>query len=319
MRNSKLISMTAIQVVSILVALILTSPVMAECIQSAPVAADTVLAIDANNGCGDIQGQEGCYIAGKNLDGGTCTSSDGKFTVHSKYNGNGDPLSWWLSADSEVGIDTVVVPGGSRGKNVCGYVFNSDVVEGSGGDCKGDIVGGVCDGVIQNITGLHVCSDGKDDVAPPPPEVASPLPSCSATGYRLDDTGIDCPKYSAQDVIDAQGAYELCLEENAADTSVCLEPTFVADQEKPVVVCNLEKDKENWGTTDGSDVCCQCGIPEEKQTACVVTEEEIPGVNECTQSMTVNPTQSVELMFFKDDEDPCTWIKTRKGWLQYCY
>jgi len=299
MKNRKIINHGAVQVVSILAAFAFAQPVMAECVQSDP-PADTILAIDANNGCVDIQGQEGCTIKGGV---GTCTYTDldgNFFKINSSLNSDGS-LSWALDQSSTItGIDTAVIGGGSGGKNNCGYIHNFDVASGSGGDCKTVDSSGNCTG-FQNITSLDICTDGQDDIAPPPPVVAEKLTFCSAPGDtndigELDDTGIRCPVYTL-------------LDPPPPDSGL-----VVGDQ-KPVVVCNLEKDKKDWGTTDGSDVCCQCGIAEADQTACVVTEDS----SECTQSMTVNPTQSVELIFFKDDEDPCTWIKTSRGWKQWCY
>lgn len=294
MKNRNKISYGPIQLVAILAAFTFAQPALSDCVQSDP-PADTILDIDANSGCANIQDQEGCTI--DKVANGTCTYTDPTdatrwFTVNSVLNTDGS-LSWALDSLSTItGVDTAIIGGGAGGKNNCGYIHNVDVASGSGGDCKGVIDEfGICDGVFQNITGLAVCTDGIDDVAPPPPVVAEKLTFCSSpdtpndNGF-LDETGIRCP-------VDEFG------------------------NQKPVVVCNFEKDKEDWGTTDGSDVCCQCGIPEADQTACVVTED---GDREnCEQTMTVNPTQSVELMLFKDDIDPCTWLKTSQGWKQWCY
>ncbi len=293
MKITKLISNGSMQVVAVLAVFTLVQPALADCVQSDP-PADPILAIDANNGCVDIQGQEGCTV--DNVDGGTCTytDSDGKwFKVISSQNPDGS-VSWELDELSTIeGVDTAVVGGGSRGKNNCGYVYPFDVASGSGGDCKSIDSNGICTS-FQNITSLDVCTDGLVDEAPPPPVVAEKLPACQDPDAdpgvlgELDETGIKCPVYTEGPNIGMQ---------------------------KPVVVCNLEKDKQDWGTTDGTGVCCQCGIPEEQQTECVVTEDR----TQCTQSITVNPTQSVEIIFFKDDLDPCTWIKTSQGWKQWCY
>ncbi len=293
MKNRKLISYGLMQVVVILTAFGFAQPALAVCVDSDP-PADTILAIDANNGCGNVHAQEGCNIKGGV---GTCTYTDPDgnfFTVNSALNEDGR-LSWALDpASTIIGVDTGMISGAAKGDSVCGYLYEVDVSSGSGGDCKSFDTAGNCTS-FQNITGLDVCTDGKDDIAPPPPQVAAKLPFCSdpadpnAVG-ELDNTGIRCP-----------------IDEDPTS------PTF--GLQEPVVVCNLEKNKKDWGTTDGSDVCCQCGIPAESQTACVVTEDP----SECTQSMTVNPTQSVELIFFKDDVDPCTWIKTSRGWKQWCY
>ena len=62
----------------------------AVCVQSDP-PADPVLAIDANNGCDDIQGQDGCNI--KDVASGSCTFTDSAsgdfFTVESWLNADG--------------------------------------------------------------------------------------------------------------------------------------------------------------------------------------------------------------------------------------
>ena len=293
MKNRNKISYGPIQVVAILAAFTFAQPALSDCVQSDP-PADTILDIDANSGCANIQDQEGCTI--DKVANGTCTYIDPVntdingdplfFTVNSVLNTDGS-LSWALDPLSSItGVDTAIIGGGAGGKNNCGYIHNSDVNKGSGGDCKGVIDEfGNCDGNFQNITGLAVCSDGIDDVAPPTPEVAKDLPNCDLTN-KLDDTGIQCP-------LDDMGV------------------------EKPVVVCNFEKDKKDWGVTDGTDVCCQCGIVAQ-QTACVVTEDETVD-NACTKSMTVDPTQSVEFTLFRSDGDPCTWLKSSKGWVQWCW
>lgn len=312
MKNRNITSYGPIQVVAILAAFTFAQPALSDCVQSDP-PADTILDIDANSGCANIQDQEGCTIS--KVANGTCTYTDPTdatrwFTVNSDLNPDGS-LVWSLTDGSTLGIDTAVIGGGAGGKNNCGYIHNSDVNKGSGGDCKGVIDEfGNCDGVFQNITGLAVCTDGIDDVAPPPPEVAEVLPNCDVNSV-LDETGITCPTYSQAEVTAAWDAHNL-------DPVNVPAPDFKFDDQKPVVVCNFEKDKTDWGTTDGSDVCCQCGIALADQTACVVTEEET-GDNVCTKSMTVNPLQSVELILFKNDEDPCTWLKTRQGWKQWCY
>ena len=312
MKNRNKISYGPIQVVAILAAFTFAQPALSDCVQSDP-PADTILDIDANSGCANIQDQEGCTI--DKVADGTCTYIDPVntdingdplfFTVNSVLHTDGS-LSWALDPLSTItGIDTAVIGGGAGGKNNCGYIHNSDVNKGSGGDCKGVIVDGICDGVFQNITGLAVCTDGQDDVPPPPPEVAENLAFCSSedtsnVNGTLDKTGILCPRYTAEDPPPAGSDY------------------IIGDQ-KPVVVCNFEKDKKDWGTTDGSDVCCQCGVgdTDDDQTACVVTEDG--DRDNCTTSMTVDPTQAVEVMLFRNDGDPCTWIKTSNYWKQWCW
>jgi hypothetical protein len=299
MINFKQMIGRGVQSTALMVALCLVNPVMAECIQSVP-PADTILAIDANNGCTDIQGQEGCKITkwDKTTGYASCThtytdeNNEAKtFTVISRRDSITGGVSWELDPNtSDVsGIDTAIFGGGKEGKNNCGYVYNYDVNSGIGGDCTDNPED--CSN-FQNITSLDICTDKKEDIyiPPPTPQVAAPLPSCqevigSSVPGLLDDTGIVCP-----------------LDSN----------------ENPVVVCNLEKGKDDWGTTDGTPVCCQCGIPIDDQVACVVTEEETDD-NTCTKEMTVDPTQTVELLFFRNDGDPCTWKKTSKGWEQVCW
>lgn len=175
----------------------------------------------------------------------------------------------------------------------------------------------------QPSGGAEFCADALvTEVPPEPPEpiveeplyqcqVAKKLPSDVIEPGSLDETGIVCPVYQTQDECTVAAA-ALPEAEREEFLKMC-EPEVT---QKPVVICNLEKDKKDWGTTDGSDVCCQCGIPEEAQTACDVINSD---PEDCEKTMTVDPTQSVELMFFKDDVDPCTWIKTSKGWKQWCY
>lgn len=299
MKNIKQNKTRAIQVVSILAALTFAPPVLADCVQSDP-PADTILAIDANNGCSDIQGQEGCSIDSRNLDDGECTytdtnldDGDSSFTVTSFLNTNGS-LSWELTADSAE-IDTVIVGGGARGKNNCGYVYNFDADKGFGGDCKGTIdESGNCDGTFQNVTRLDVCTDGLNEQGPPETLEAEVFPHCEdpddagGAGGTLDNTGITCP----------------------------------ANSDERVIVCNFQKDVADWGATDGSDLCCQCGYDPGEQEACVVTEDANPN-NDCsknpkTRSMTVDQSETVEVILFKDALDPCVWTKTRKGWKQIC-
>jgi len=325
MKIRNITSYGPIPVVAILAAFTFAQPALSDCVQSDP-PADTILDIDANSGCANIQDQEGCTI--DKVDNGTCTYIDPVnkdingdplfFTVDSELNTDGS-LSWWLDEGSTItGVDTAIIGGGAGGKNNCGYIHNVDVASGSGGDCKGVIDGdGNCDGVFQNITGLAVCTDGTDDVAPSPPVVAKDLPNCDFDN-ELDDTGITCPTYSLAEVTAAWEAHEL-------DPDNVPAPDFKVDDQKPVVVCNFEKDKEDWGVTDGSDVCCQCGVgvdnpndPDEKQKACVVTEDETVD-NACTTEMTVDPTQSVVFTLFRSDGDPCTWLKSSRGWVQWCW
>jgi len=197
MKNRNKISYGPIQVVAILAAFTFAQPALSDCVQSDP-RADTILDIDANSGCANIQDQEGCTI--DKVANGTCTYTDSTdatrwFTVNSDLNPDGS-LVWSLADGSTLGIDTAVIGGGAGGKNNCGYIHDSDVNKGSGGDCKGVIDEfGNCDGDFQNITGLAVCTDGIDDVAPPPPVVAEKLTFCSSPDTPdvngvLDETGI---------------------------------------------------------------------------------------------------------------------------------
>ena len=208
-------------------------------------------------------------------------------------------VEWWTNDEGEtgLGIDKVILDN-SAPANGCLQNNKFDAVKGSIKFVKSNLE-------IQSTKGVELCADEEGFAAPPPPLVAEKLDFCSSedtstVNGTLDNTGILCPRYTAEDPPPAGSDY------------------IIGDQ-KPVVVCNFEKDKKDWGTTDGSDVCCQCGIA--VQNACVVTEDEDPS-NDCTgtnTSMTVNPTQSVELILFKDDVDPCTWLKTSQGWKQWCW
>ncbi len=259
----------------------LALPANADCIDSDPPAL-AVMSIDANNSCSDINGYGGCFIN----DGiGSCSFSSGgkSFTVDSTQAADGRVL-WSVREGSDLGVKVMVANGGAQGKNNCSYTYAFDTFSGQAGDLKPN-------GSIQNITGAFFCTDGSFAAPPPPPPVAENLPLCQDpisqpdVGF-LDETGIRCP---------------------APDPATGLVP--------PVVVCNLEKDKPDWGATDGSGLCCQCGIPEGTQTSCFVT----PDSPECTREMTVDPTQAVELMFFRADGDPCTWKRTSRGWEQICW
>lgn len=300
MKSRKLINYLSLHAVVVLVAFSGSQPGLADCVQSDP-PADLVFSIDANNGCSDIQGQEGCTI--KNALG-NCTYTDPNdpslwFKVYSKVNTDGS-LGWELDALSTItGVDTFITGGGAQGKNNCGYGFKYDESSGFGGDCKAYDQAGNCTS-FQNFTSLDVCTDGVTEEAPPPPPepiVAKPLEYCQAPGSttlgRLDDTGIECPLME-----DENGN---CLEYDAAGNC----------KQKPVVVCNLEKDKYAWGTT-GSDVeggeeqvCCQCGISTSTQTACFVSEDPAENSQDCAQTLTSDPAEDVVLTFQKDGDDPC--------------
>jgi hypothetical protein len=270
----------------------LAESAIAECVDSFSsdnlIQQATVVSIDANNGCDDIANQEGCSI--KNPDvGSTCSFDNGekRFTV--KVDDIGQlGLRWSLIQEnnaSNVEIDTAIIGGGSTGKNNCAAFHPFDVTSGSGGDCKNrDGENGPCIS-YQNITSLDVCSDLRQEDPPPAAPVAETLPNCQPDPPELgllDSTGIQCPPGG-----------------------------------DPVVVCNLEKGKKDWGTTDGTDICCQCNITD-VQKACFVTLENRDN-DECQTTMTVDPTQSVELMFFRDDTDPCVWSRTAQGWKKICW
>ena len=304
MNNLSPVKYRTIQAMTILAALVFAAPVLAEgCTVSGLVPEQLVDVgeFDGNMSCSDWPSMASSNCLLDPDEGGpaatcTITTTLGDITVSATKN-NG-AINW--SAVSNVaglGIDKVILDNANRA-NGCLQNNKFDATEGS-------IVFIKSNQDPQPSQGAEFCADNVVSAAPAAPEVATPLPSCSATGYKLDSTGITCPIYTQQDYDDALA--------NCNGELNC--PSFNVGDEKPVVVCNLEKDKQDWGTTDGSDVCCQCGIPIEKQTACVVTEDR----DECTQSMTVNPTQSVELIFFKDDEDPCTWVRTSQGWKQWCY
>lgn len=214
---------------------------------------------------------------------------------------------WWAD-DNEagLGIDKVILDN-SAPANGCLQNNKFDAVSGSIKFVKSNLE-------IQSTKGVELCADEEGFTAPQPPEVAEELAFCSdpltpgAVG-DLDETGISCPTYSQEEYQAAWDAHDL-------DPDNVPAPGFEVDDQKPVVVCNFEKDKEDWGVTDGSDVCCQCGIGAQK--ACVVTEDETVD-NACKKTMTVDPTQSVEFTLFRSDGDPCTWLRSSRGWVQWCW
>lgn len=301
MRNeSSLIHLASRHLVLSLLVFGFTHSAMAVCVDSYSSTMEpqlaTIVAVDANNGCDDITGQFGCSIKNPAV-GDTCTYDDGTNQFTSTVTAFDALGIRWIISNNNVDIDTAMIGGGQQGKNNCAAFYTFEEDTGSGGDCK-SFNNGTCTS-YQNITSLDLCSDFVQETPPPTPPVAEPLGFCSDPNTpqipgELDDTGVLCPTYQMGDP----------LPEGAA----------VGDQ-KPVVVCNFEKDKVDWGTTDGSDICCQCGIPAETQTACIVTEDR----DQCAQSVTFNPTQSVQLLFGKDDVDPVTWIWTPDGWIQYSY
>jgi len=313
MKHKSLIDKAGYLLFLMLMSIVVTRPVLAVCIQSDP-PADPVLAIDANNGCSDIQGQEGCNI--KNVDGGTCTypASPGPgedfFTVLSTLNPDGS-LSWTLTDDSTIkGVDTAMIGGGAKGKNNCGYSFKYDVDHGSGGDCKVAFdANGDCPGAFQNITSLDICTDGDPEAEPEPPvepPVATTLKYCQEIAEdgttvgtepgQLDVTGIICPVYTVDDPYSVE------------------DPRY--GQQKPVIVCNLEKDKYAWGAIganeDGSseEVCCKCGLDIANETSCFISDDETENSENCSTTLTSDPTQEVILQFQKDGTDPCEKIRS---------
>lgn len=163
-----------------LVTIFFAQYVLAECIVDP--GAGTVFSIDANQGCDNIAGHEGCSI---NNAIGSCSTTIGGQTlsVTSTLGANGQ-AEWTVDAGSDLGIDVAVINGGAQGKNNCSYMYDSDAFEGIGGDLKSN-------GEVQNITGAFFCSDGQQDSAPP---VAEPLPQCGTleSGEPLDNTGIQC-------------------------------------------------------------------------------------------------------------------------------
>jgi len=269
----------------------LTPAAMAECVDSFTNSLPpefqlaTIAAIDANNGCNDITGQVGCSIKNPAV-GNSCDYSDTEGNQFTATITGFDALGMrWQISNNNVEIDTAIYGGGSGGKNNCAAFHTYDVSSGSGGDCKTFNADGSC-ATYQNFTSLDVCTDLVQENAPAPSPMAETLPNCDTLpGGKLDNTGITCP---------TDGMGNLTTE--------------------PVVVCNLQKDQPDWGTSDGSAVCCQCNITQQ-QTACIVS----PDNPECTQTMTVDPTQSVELMFFRNDEDPCYWPRGSSGWTQICW
>jgi hypothetical protein len=301
MNNLSPVKYRTIQAMSILAALVFAAPALAEGCTVSGLEPDQLVDVgefDGNMACSDwpSMASSNCLLD-PDEDGPavTCTITTTKGDITVSATKNNGAINWSaVSTVAGLGIDKVILDNANKA-NGCLQNNKFDTTEGS-------IVFIKSNGDPQPSQGAEFCADNIISAAPAAPQEAFPLPSCSATGYKLDSTGIICPTYTAEEA------------QEAIDAG-CTDDCPVEGTEKPVVVCNLEKDKEDWGTTDGSDVCCQCGIPAEKQTACVVTEDR----NECTQSMTVNPTQSVELFFFKDDEDPCTWVRTSQGWKQWCY
>ena len=268
----------------------LVPSVMAECLQSysfsqEPELQDANIAdVDANLTCDGVVGQFGCTIKQVSV-GQSCDYSDtqgNQFTATIKAIDSFGVR--WEITNNNIEIDTVSYGGGSGGKNNCVAFHTYDVTSGSGGDCKSFDTNGTCVG-FSNFTALSLCSDFVQEDAPPPPPVARDLPNCNDINNKLDNTGVICP-----------------TDEMGMTTN------------EPVVVCNLQKDKPDWGTSDGSDVCCQCNIPDEKDV-CIVS----PDNPDCARTMTVDPTQTVELMFFRADNDPCFWSRTSSGWEQICW
>lgn len=306
MKSIRLISCGYIRAVAIMMAFIFAEPALSVCVDSDP-PSDTILAIDANNGCADIQGQVGCTIKDPNSSDPLLNSCDfpdpitgDLIVVNSTVNTDGS-LSWSLADSSLKIIDTAIVGGGSKGKNNCGYVYKYDVASGTGGDCKTFDTDGTTCLSYQNITSLDVCTDGITEEAPPPPPepvIAKPLEYCQAPGSTepgvIDETGIICP-----------------VEIDPVTGLPVIDPDTGLPVQKPVIVCNLEKDKYAWGAT-GSDiegeeeqVCCQCGISTGTQTACFVSEDPEVNAQECAQTLTSDPTEEVILTFQKNGDDPC--------------
>jgi len=266
--------------------------VMAECVMSYDSDGElqnaTVIGVDGNNGCTDISGQFGCSIKNPAV-GSSCTYNDGtdtfKFTATiAAIDSQG--LRWVIS-DNTTNIDTFQIKGASKGINNCITTFTYEATSGSGGDCTSFDTNGVCLN-FSGFGGADFCSDLIEEVEPPPPPepvVVEVIESCSGAGGKLDDTGIICPTYTS--------------EEN---------PELVG-QEKPVVVCNFEKDKYAWGTVgsnvEGSteQVCCQCGIT--GQTACIVSDDPDINAQECPPTQTFDPEQDVMIILHKDETDPC--------------
>lgn len=278
--NRKTISYVPIQVVALLAAFGFAQPALSECVQSDPAAA-TIVDIDATSGCANVQGQEGCTIS--KVANGSCSYDGqyGKFTVNSELIDG--KLSWWLVEGYSTKIDTAIIGGGSGGKNNCGYVHEVDVIKGSGGDCKGDIVDGECTGDYQNITGLAVCTDGIDDEAPPVAPVAKPLDTCPSINddETLDGVGIQCP----------------------------------TDQTIESIVCNFEKGDYAWGTIGANEqggqeqVCCRCNPQTADVKAFFVSDDpEENNENLGTYLLESDPAQEVIITLERTPGDPCISI-----------
>lgn len=160
------------------IAIFFSQHVMAVCLIEPE--ADKILSIDANQGCDNIAGHQGCFI--KNAIG-SCSSifPDGKtLEVTSSLGANG---AEWDVTGSDLGVKAAIINGGSQGKNNCAYMYDSDAFDGFGGDLKSN-------GDIQNITGAFFCSDGQLDAAE---VIAEPMPMCGTQeSDPLDNTGIQC-------------------------------------------------------------------------------------------------------------------------------
>jgi len=284
----------------------ISQPALATCVQSYSssdvLQSATVIGVDGNNGCVDIPGQYGCSVKNPVV-GSSCTFNDGNYHFTATVTAFDSRGLRWDVTNNNTNIDTFQIKGASKGINNCVTSYTYEDVSGSGGDCTSFDAGGTCLS-YSGAGGIDFCSDLIAETPPPPPVLPEKLSFCqdpnadpSALGM-LDETGIKCPTYTAEDQANGD-----------------IPDGYSVGDQKQVVVCNLEKWKQDWGATDGSDLCCQCGIPLDQQTACVVTEDR----SQCTQSISMNPTQSVELIFNKDDLDPSTWIYTSQGWKLITY
>jgi len=162
------------------IAIFLAQHVMAECIVEPE--ADKILSVDANQGCANIAGHQGCLI--NNAIGSCSIEIDGKtLSVTSSLDATGKAV-WSVDGGSDLGVKAAIINGGAQGKNNCSYLYNEDALEGFGGDLK-------TNGDTQNITGAYFCSDGQFDAGP---VIAEPMPLCNTveSGNPLDNTGVQC-------------------------------------------------------------------------------------------------------------------------------
>ena len=141
-----------------------------QCIQgSGTDQAQYVLQADGTLTCARL-GQTGCRVdKGK----GTCKAPEGLFTATSTLAGDGS-VTWSLGSHT-VGIDAVLIGGGSGG-NACAYFYPEDAETGQSGlgfrrRTNPD--------QFANVPYVEFCTNQKDDIPAPAP--APLVPTCSVT------------------------------------------------------------------------------------------------------------------------------------------